>query len=188
MSASKPRASMFPLPSLDPPLPPYSRSRRCSQRYSRAVATTSSANCAIRALNQLSTSFSSSADPLLPSSHDSLTEPETVSHPSSPCTNTASSSPSPSAAQCRAVAHVYRCASRFVSRRETLGSECDDLSSSVLDQLPFAAQHMQYSDLDSSINPYISSSAAATVVPLIADRISLPSSAGSVDLLSLLLR
>ncbi len=164
MSVQSPRPGPFPLPLFDPPQPPSSSSRRCWQRHRRAAAVTSTANCTIAALNQLSVSFSADA------AFQHSSEPETSS---SSCNSTSSTS----SAQDRLLAHVYRCATRFVSRRDSLESECDDPH---FDQ-NFLSQHLRQTDLDAYI-----SRPSATVVPIIADRISLPTTPGSVDLLSLL--
>lgn len=75
------------------------------------------------------------------------------------------------------MSHVYRCASRFVSRRDTVVSECDD----PLFDIAYLSEHLRRSDLDS----YISRNNSNTV-PIIADRVSLPSAPGTVDLLSIL--
>lgn len=164
MNADSSRPGPFPLPLLSPPQPPASSSRRCSQRHHRAVAVTSTANSTITSLNQLSASFSAAAD------YSLLTHTGARNQSSSETS-------SPSTTQNRLLAHVYRCATRFVSRRDSLESECDD---PFFDQ-NFLTEHLRQADLDAYINR-----PSATVVPIIADRISLPSSAGSVDLLSLL--
>jgi hypothetical protein len=178
--------SVLPLPLISSPFQPHSRSRRLAQRFSRAAATTSIANRSISALNLLSTSFADHFDhsstrarnpPLLPPFSSLLAaDPTPTSTPTS-AARPSSSSTVPSAAQSRALAHVYRCAQRFVSRRASAEAECDD----PFFDINFLSQQLQQSDLDS----YLPRN-SQMVVPLIADRISLPSSAGSVDLLSLL--
>ncbi len=152
---------VFPLPLISPPPPLATRSRRCAQRHSRAVATTATANSAITAVNLLSTSFSTSATQSL----------------FSRASTSSAHSPPPSSAQSRALAHIYRCASRFVCRRGLHRPVCDD----PLSDIRFLTDHLQHSDLDAYISRPL-----ASVVPVVADRISLPSAAGSVDLLSLL--
>jgi hypothetical protein len=171
MNESKPGAvSLFPLPLIAPPLKTASRSRRVAQRYARAVATTSSANCTINALNSLASSYSVLASPLLQPSNDSRARNFT--------TPASSTSTPPTSAQERALAHVYRCAARFVCRRDFSRSACDD--DPFFDQC-FLSDHLQLTDLDTYINRPL-----ASVVPVVSDRISLPSAAGAVDLLSIL--
>ena len=70
------------------------------------------------------------------------------------------------------LAHIYSCASRFMSRRHRpdSGRSCDDITSFYQDS------SFSYSSLK------------ASAVPIIASRVSLPSSVGSADLLSLLPR
>jgi hypothetical protein len=75
------------------------------------------------------------------------------------------------------LAHLYGCASRFVRRRDALVSECDD----PLFDSTFLSQHLRQNDLDAYI-----SRAKASVVPILADRISLPSVPGAVDIINLL--
>lgn len=176
--------SPFPLPLISPPFQPRSRSRRLAQRFWRASATTSIANQSITALNSLSASFASSANhdstprarnppllyPLLPTTATSTSS-------SSASTSTSTSSTSTSSSQSRALAHIYSCAQRFVSRRVSAETECDD----PFFDLNFLSQQLKQSDLDSYIPR-----ATQLVMPLVADRISLPPTAGSVDLLSLL--
>jgi hypothetical protein len=75
------------------------------------------------------------------------------------------------------LAHLYGCATRFVRRRDALVSECDD----PLFDSTFLSQHLRQNDLDAYI-----SRAKASVVPILADRISLPSVPGAVDIVNLL--
>ncbi len=74
------------------------------------------------------------------------------------------------------LARVYQNASRFVSRRGALVSECDDplFDSNLLSQLR-----------QSDVGSYVSNP-KATVVPVVADRIALPALPGTVDLLNIL--
>lgn len=178
-------SSIFPLPLISQPFEPRSRSRRLAQRFRRASITTNITNQCLHALNTLSSSFASNH-----STHQSLARARNRSpsppHPSSSTsscftssspTSSSSTSSTPSSAQSRVVAHVHSCAHRFVSRRASSDAECDD----PFFDLNFLSQNLQQSDLEA-----YASHSPQLVVPIIADRISLPSSAGSVDLLSLL--
>jgi hypothetical protein len=148
------------LPLFLPPPHSSSPSRRSGQRHNRAVAVTQSANSAVQSLNLLSTAFSDAASNLL------------FNHSNSQSTGARNQS-----IQNRMLAHVYRCATRFVRRRGTLVSESDD----PLFDSKFLSQQLRQNDLDAYI-----SRAKASVVPIIADRISLPSVPGSVDIVNLL--
>ncbi len=75
------------------------------------------------------------------------------------------------------LSHVYRCATRTVRRRDSPESECDD----PLFDSHFLSSHLRNADLDAYV-----SRPTSTVVPLIADRVSLPADDGAVDLLSIL--
>ena len=162
----------FHFPFISSPLQPRSRSRRLAQRFRRASTITSIANHSISALNSLSVSFASPSSTHL----HPLTSFARARNHSTTIIPTPSSS-SPSSAQSRALAHLYGCAQRFVSRRVSLEAECDD----PFFDLNFLSQQLQQSDLGSYLHRN-----SQLVVPIIADRISLPSTAGSVDLLSLL--
>lgn len=146
---------VFPLPIFELPRQPGSGSRRLWQRYNQSVAVSQSANHTIYSLNHLSTSFRSAFD-----------------HYSREAGNFSQSS-----VQNRMMSHIYRCASRFVSRRGTLVSECDD---PLFDQT-YLTERLRRSDLDAYI-----SKEKATIVPIIADRVSLPTAPGTVELLSIL--
>ena len=137
-----------------------SPSRRSCQRYHHAVAVTQSANSAVHSLNLLSNSFA-----------DGETN-RIFNHPNVFTTGARNQS-----IQNRMLGHIYRCSSRFVRRRGTLVSESDD----PLFDSAFLSQHLRQNDLDAYI-----SRAKASVVPIIADRISLPSVPGSVDIINLL--
>jgi hypothetical protein len=95
MSALAQGVGLFPLPEVESPGPTFSHSRRVQQRTRRAAAETDLANGAVRALNSMFCSLSST---------NSLTG------------NQSSNSNSNSTATLRAVAHVQSCSRRFVSR------------------------------------------------------------------------
>lgn len=120
------RPAAFTLPMFELPRRPNSGSRRLRQRHNRSVAVTQSANFAIQSLNRLSTSFHSTFDHYSDRARNSLI---------------------PNSIQNRMLSHVYRCASRFVSRRDTLVSECDD----PLFDITYLSEHLRRSDLDSYI-------------------------------------
>ena len=166
MSHCTARAGVFPLPSFSLPTRPRTVSRRSQQRFSQSLAAHVVANSSIYSLNELSPSFvSNSATP-----SRSIT-----SHLSSDFEARNHSSPlSGSATQSNLLAHIYQCASRFVSRRGSHGSVCDDTTSLISDVHQFA-----------QIGSYINKS-STPVVPVMADRISLPVNAGSVQLTDIL--
>lgn len=154
------RAGFFPLPFFDGPARPNSTSRRSWQRYSAAIAVIKCANCIIAALNACSVSFSADAEFL----NHYVQQSGARNH-------------SPSVTQNRLLTHVYRCATRTVRRRGPSEPECDD----PLFDMNFLSSHLRHTDLDA----YISRS-TSTVLPVVADRVSLPADDGTVDLLSLL--
>ena len=162
-------AGVWPLPVFEPPISPTSSSRRLRQRFARAAAVTDTANRAIDALNTLSRSFRrvTPFDVFYNQSHS-------VPNQSSPSENFEARNPS--STQNRMLARVYQNASRFVSRRGALVSECDDplFDSNLLSQLR-----------QSDVGSYVSNP-KATVVPVVADRIALPALPGTVDLLNIL--
>ena len=162
-------AGVWPLPVFEPPISPTSSSRRLRQRFARAAAVTDTANRAIDALNTLSRSFRR------------VTPFDVFYNPSHSVPNQSSQSENfearnPSSTQNRMLARVYQNASRFVSRRGALVSECDDplFDSNLLSQLR-----------QSDVGSYVSNP-KATVVPIVADRIALPAVPGTVDLLNIL--
>jgi hypothetical protein len=122
-------AGAFPLPLFSPLSAPGSASRRLAQRYSRAAAVTQSANRAFQSVNLLSVAFSN-ADGIL--NHSS--------------NNSAGARNQP--IQNRMLAHIYSCSSRFVCRRDTLVSECDD----PLFDSTFLSQHLRQNGLDAYIS------------------------------------
>jgi hypothetical protein len=165
------RAGVFPLPQIANPIPPASASRRLWQRYNIAAAVTECANSSITALNHLCISFSSNGS--YSQRQQFLSQSE-----KSGARNHDNNNPEPtSTAQSRLLAHVYRCATRTVSRRGSIESECDD----PLFDTNFLSTHLRDADLDAYI-----SKPNATVVPVVADRVSLPAGDGAVDLMSLL--
>jgi len=152
-------AGFFPLPQLSPPYRPSSRSRRVWQRYHRSSMVTTVANNTILSLNQLSKSFWS---PSLAPSVLYQTRNLPVCHVSS--------------RQLRCVAHIYRCAKRFVSRRSV---ECN--SPVLSDDTEFNLYNFS---LYTTSFQYTALPAAA--IPIKAELISLPSSPGSIDLITLM--
>src|SRR4051812_16198883 len=96
------------LPLFHLPPQPGSASRRSGQRHNRAVAVTQSANSAVQSLNLLSYAFSDVSANLLFSHSKSKSLPTGARNQS---------------IQNRMLAHVYRCATRFVRRRGALVSE-----------------------------------------------------------------
>ena len=179
-------AGLFPLPSLCLPSPPSSGSRRCWQRYNRAVAVTKIAILIINSLNIMYTSFATSEHPATSSTsifstyhyyYNSASIHEAHQFP-------------PSAKQSRLLAHIYTCASRFVRRRGSLvGSECGDLYHHPLaffdEKHEILAELRRLSTVD-PITDYLRLPSTQTAKPVVAERVSLPDSAGSVDLLSVL--
>lgn len=152
------RVGIFPLPVIELPPSSMSHSRRVIRRQHFVADATNLANRTINALNTLNVSFSSSLIP--PSSINSF------SFSSCQARQIISSS------QTRMLAHVYRCATRYL--------RCHGSSSMSVDSFPLSLSKYSY---DSSFSY---SSMQASVLPIQADRVSLPSSVGSADLLSLL--
>lgn len=158
-------SSVFPLPAIDVPFVPSSCSRRVVARYHDHANIVQLANNSIQSLNRLSHSFSSSLFSSSTFSHDSLrtSQPE-ARHPLS-------------LSQSRLQSHIYSCASRFYRRRgHTSGSQCvDSLSSSTHTHTSaYADPSFSYSSLKHA------------ALPVVASRISLPSSTGSVKLVDYL--
>lgn len=165
MSAQQTRVrEIFPLPALPMPYRPLSHSRRVRQRTAHAARTTMLANSCARSLNSMFSSFSSQFQARI-SSPQFQNEQQL-----------------PTAAQSRVQAHLHRCANRFASR---LGDElpvsgmCDSISSNnfnhLIDTLRYAAD-FQYASFPSY----------PSAVPLVAGRVALPDSAGSVQLTNML--
>jgi len=202
VSATTAGAGLFPLPLLDDPpgRSSVSRSRRIQRRHRVAQQVTDLANDCLESLNEIHTSFfdpeplfsidSSQSIPVLSSNTNESTHFNFSPRPSSqdgpppnpnklPCP-----APSSSASQARLAAHVYSCAARFHRRRAataTSGSAapCDDSLSTEL-----ITEH-QANELALLAASYTNGTASAAV-PLIADRVALPSTAGAVDLLDVL--
>ena len=198
MAASRTGAGVLPLPLVEPPAPPRSRSRRVWQRYRRVAARIALVNCCVVALNVLYVSFSSTASLSVPSAKPSVTlspllstviacwlrpsRPHNRSHHMcaqySPVSNASHLSFVVTSAQARALAHVYRCVSRFCRRRGAVSAPvCGD----GLD--PSVEVHRLF-ECGERVFPYAPHLPA--VVPIVASRVSLPSSAASVPLLDLL--
>lgn len=172
-----PRAGqgVFPLPSLGSPPPlPVSRSRRVRQRHNRAAARHHVASRATDAVNYLSSSFAFTStfdsDILFCASSSPLSS-------SSPLPTQARNQPinNITTQQQRRVQNLLlESADRFVRRRGSVNAASgDDWAWS--DTLPVSA------------NINLSGAArAAGIVPLVADRVALPSSSQCVPLLNLL--
>ena len=150
-------AGLFPLPRVAAPLHPRSRSRRVMQRYHLASTTTALANSSVSALNYLNVSFSSSYSPQFRSASEQLY----YSHFTPKCFKPETSP------QSRLLAHIYSCASRY-SRRLPSGM-CDE---------PSFGHELLSSDISYSVT--------SNAIPIIASRVSLPSSVGTADLMKLL--
>lgn len=165
------RPGVFPLPLCGLPRQPTSASRRSWQRHGNVVAATNLANCTISALNELAVSFSDRERPfhLNPNAnlnHFNHAEARNP-HDTTPITAT----------QRRLLAHVYRCATRTLRRRGSPDSTSDD----PLFDSKFLSTHLRSADLDA----YISRPTSA-VAPIEADRVSLPSDAAAVPLMTIL--
>lgn len=173
MVVTRARSAIFPLPLFAAPHKPHGSSRATHTRYHHSLVNTDLANNCVLSLNQLSASFGSAAVPL-PSSIS-------VNHNNkNSLAGNSFESPSVTPIQSRLLSHVYRCATRFGSHR---GSS-EPMSGADLDplfDLKFLSEHLRNADLLSYINK-----PTASVVPIIADRISLPTARGAVDLLHLL--
>jgi hypothetical protein len=163
------RPGAFPLPSISLPSPPRSRSRRLRLRFSRSLAATRMANKCVASLNLLS-SFSSL--PLDVFSSHSLNEAKfdlsrllsVVSPPPFVC----SSSTRTSSMTSRLLSHLYQVSLRFVCRQGSAESLRDDVG------------HVRSSDLSQGY------SSPVPALPIVSDRVSLPSAAGTARLLDLL--
>jgi hypothetical protein len=154
---SGPGASvLFPLPRVELPHRTSSRSRRVQSRSSHTTAVTDICNDMVDGLNSLYFNHR-------PPSFSSAQQQHSVS---------------PTYAQQRALANIYRCARRFHTRRHSAATHvvesCDESLASFYQSLT------NYDLLSSSY-----SSPVATV-PLVADRVALPTAAGAVDLLDAL--
>jgi hypothetical protein len=160
MMKDETRAGIFPLPGVGPPCVPTSRSRRIMGRYNYRSRVTAVANLSVSALNQLNTSFAGPS-PLLPPPASGLP-----------------------AAQSRITKRVVDAADRYVSRLSSSGStsgdSCGDLDLTLGVQWK---QSLAIQAMDALPRNYVTTDGP---VPLIADRVSLPSVAGAVDLLDCL--
>jgi hypothetical protein len=163
MSREAREVGLFPLPPVSLPYRPSSRSKRLWQRYHRSFMVTEVANQCVMSLNRLSSSFGVQAGNLF-SSCSYLTS-----------------------GQSRLLAHIYQCAARYVGRRATSSSE--KLAESDLDVLLGDIRSCQVGDSVScsfSSSSFSYANSYQNAVPLVADKVSLPSSVGSVDLLDFL--
>lgn len=161
------RPEVFPLPLCGMPRQPASASRRSWQRYGNAVSATHLTNCTIRALNELAVSFSDrERRPLF--NHNQVLQVLNPAEARNPHDATAIT-----AAQRRLLAHVYRCATRTLRRRDSPESTCDD----PLFDSNFLSTHLRNADLDVYL-----SRPTSPVAPVTADRVSLPADAAAVKL------
>ena len=165
-------AVVWPLPTLEPPHQPTGASRRSAQRQSRAAAVTNVANNSIRSCNALARSFYRVTpfhlqyqSPVYPLNSVSVNPYDETRNPAT-------------ATQSQLIARIYEAASRFVSRRGASASECDDL---FID----TNTEVFNGHFSPSVSAYITQP-KAPLVPIIARRIALPATPGTVDLLSLL--
>jgi hypothetical protein len=198
MSAEWSGSGPLPMPIVPPPCPPLSRSRRLWHRYSLSVRKTNLVNMCIFALNALFFSFAStsvvctdsvkSLESLAFVSFIHLERSRRVSESAADINLQASKSfPNVSntfmtASRSRLLAHIYSCASRFVRRRQVQSGDNQPTASTDLQHLLATSVIMAPTAAPCS---YMSSP-TATTVPIIASRVSLPASAASVPLLSLL--
>lgn len=182
-------AGLFPLPALgEPPPLPSSRSRRVRQRHSLALARHSLATNLIGSLNYLSSSYSFSSifDPAVRYSvPNQLPRPNRLSshlHPISPLSSGIGMPPSQvrnqpvaTSQQRRARDFLVSCADRFVSRRGRPVQPLSDDDWAWSDILPESANL----NLSGAVK-------ASGLVPIVSDRVSLPSGSNTVPLLDLL--
>ena len=163
------RARIFPLPALEFPHHTSSCSRRVVQRYNHAHTITSLANNSIHALNHLYTSYSNLS---LYSNHRNFCSYSSLLssfYPNSCQTRHIFTSQS----QSRLLSHVRRCATRYHCNRRQPSST----ASSVMSD-----EH----NINILNNSFSYSSLRSSAIPIIASKVSLPSSAGSATLLDLL--
>ena len=152
-------AAIFPLPLFPIPLRPRSPSARVRQRYFRRLLTLYHANEVIIALNRLFTSYSSSCSTSYPHSmSSSLVHPPAVAR--------------------RLKLRVFECCRRFVSRRDHV----QDYTRVCLRDIQSLIHRVSPFDLTSTMlgfpvpSDMISSyGISSQLVPIIADRVSLPS-------------
>jgi len=164
------RRRAFPLPIMKLPHRPHTSSARIRQRFNVAARITSTTNHAINSLNTLSQSF--------------------FNHHKNQLQSRTSLPPSPlSQSQSRAAGHIYRCSARYVHAcRQSGDVEFGQLSSdhSVIDSMSDGVFDSTFSRYITNDGFTYSSSQFPEIVPLQADRVSLPSSVGSVELSSIL--
>ena len=159
------------LPRIPLPHPSHSGSRRLRQRHSRSVLVVDSANAAIDAINTLHRSF---ARPHLPSPPQSVNDPSLLYSNKSQFNASNSSDCNSTALQRRLSLRIRDSCNRFIGRRTPSSVLCDN---GPVDW---------FTQFDSDANIFQYASGASTVVPLIADLVSLPSEDGSVELLDVL--
>lgn len=190
MMSSASGAGVFPLPALgEPPPPPRSRSRRVRQRHSLALVRHQLASNLIGSLNYLSSSYSFSSifDPAIrysvpprpaPRPNRLSNNPHPI-HPLSPGIGMPPSQvrnqPVATSQQRRAQDFLVSCADRFVSRRGRPVQPLSDDDWSWSDILPESANL----NLSGAVK-------ASGLVPIVADRVSLPAGSNTVPLLDLL--
>ncbi len=152
--------SIFPLPVLDAPHMPASRSRRVASRYRDNVNIIQLANNTIQSLNHLSQSLSSSFV-----SSSSFSSRSFNSQARQFISST----------QFRLQSHIHQCATRFYRRRgHSTGLQCVDSSIHSSSTSHLHDPSFAYSSLKHS------------AIRVIASRVSLPSSVGSVSLIDFL--
>lgn len=204
MKTSAPGVGIFPLPPIEVPYRPQSHSRRVNQRYKQSLITTGLANSTIYALNNLNISFSDhSFSNFNPDSFRFSTDFSSFSDSfssfdgdlpsiSSFDSNTSSFSfqarnKFTSQQQHRALAHIYSCSSRYFHRRQETKYWSPSIGDSNLGSPSDEFIDSHYMNIDSSSDFTFSyASTSACSIPIIADRVSLPSSAGSANLINLL--
>ena len=113
-------ARYFPLPAISMPRRPLSCSRRVVQRYNHAHTVTSLANNTITALNHVHTSFTNFPVSYSSFSHYSFNTYSSLYSSFVNHTNTNTSHTH--SCQSRMLAHVHRCATRYVHRRQPSAS------------------------------------------------------------------
>jgi len=175
------RASIFPLPVFDFPHQTSSCSRRVVQRYNTALNITKLANNTIHALNHLNTSYCKFPLSLYSNhnhfcSYSSLLSSFYQSYPSYPYSYNNNSQCQTrhnfiSQSQSRMLSHINRCATRYFYN---YNDRRQPSSSMVMSDEHIYNSSFSYSSLRSS------------AIPIIASQVSLPSSAGSANLIDLL--
>jgi hypothetical protein len=159
--------AVFPLPAAPVPHRPQSRSPRVRQRFHRAVGLHALASFCVASLNFLALSFASvfAFDAVCRWFLSDCYSPDAQTrHVFPPC------APATSAAQERVLSFVNFCVSRFASRFADSPATCDGSSEATP---PSAAPSSHYSSLTDA-------------QWIIADKLSLPKSAASAELLNML--